>query len=210
MPRPGASATNRVAKSTSACHMSHASATTSGSGTAPSKSPSRSVPEQNSRGTSWPAIITRNVARSTSARCRTSPRSDIVDGSTERRAMASASRPAHFISKVRRWQRRASTSVTRSSPSLDRCSRGSSSDGLPSDVDMSARRVVAMAASSAMRIAAGKGINGTSAGSRKSPRCLRRRIRNQSSGLLVLVRVHNLTHIRRSIRKCPEILAIQV
>ena len=58
--------------------------------------------EQNSRGTSWPAIISRNVARSISARCRTSPSSDIVDGSTERRAMASASRPAHFISSVRR------------------------------------------------------------------------------------------------------------
>ena len=40
--------------------------------------------------------------RSISARCRTSPRSDIVDGSTERRAMASASRPEHFISNVRR------------------------------------------------------------------------------------------------------------
>ena len=51
---------------------------------------------------SWPAIITRNVARWTSARCRTNPTSNIVDGSTERRAMASASRPEHFISSVRR------------------------------------------------------------------------------------------------------------
>ena len=99
-----------------------------------------------SRGTSCPAIITRNVARSISARCRTSPSSDIVDGSTERRAIASASRPEHFISNVRRWQRRDSTSVARSSPSLGPFSRGSSSDGLPSAVNMSARRVVAMAA----------------------------------------------------------------
>jgi hypothetical protein len=36
--------------------------------------------------------------------------------------------------------------VTRSSPSRGPCSRGSSSDGLPSAVTMSARRVVAMAA----------------------------------------------------------------
>jgi hypothetical protein len=69
-----------------------------GSATAPSKSPSRSVSEQNSRGTSCPAISSRNVARSISARCRTNPRSDIVDGSTERRAIASASSPEHFIS----------------------------------------------------------------------------------------------------------------
>ena len=143
MSRLGAWATNRVAKSTSARHASQASATTRGSGTAPSKSAS---PEPNSRGTSWPAIITRNVKRSPSARCRTSPSSDIVDGSTERRAMASASRPAHFSSKVRRMQRRDSASVARSSPSLGPCSRGSSSDGLPSAVNMSARRVVAMAA----------------------------------------------------------------
>jgi hypothetical protein len=34
------------------------------------------VSEQNSRGTSCPAIISRNVARSISARCRTSPSSD--------------------------------------------------------------------------------------------------------------------------------------
>ena len=105
-------------------------------------------------GTSCPAIISRNPLRSIPARCRTSPSSDIVDGSTERRAIASASRPAHFISNVRRWQRRASTSVVRSSPNLGPCSRGSSSDGLPSSVNMSARRVVAMAQSSAMRRAA--------------------------------------------------------
>jgi hypothetical protein len=60
--------------------------------------------------------------------------------------MASASRPAHFISKVRRMQRRDSASVARSSPSLSPFSRGSSSDGLPSALNMSARRVVAMAA----------------------------------------------------------------
>src|SRR6266566_6815900 len=53
-------------------------------------------------GPSCPAIITRNVARSPSARCRTIPSSDIVDGSTERRAIAAASRPEHFISNVRR------------------------------------------------------------------------------------------------------------
>src|SRR5580693_321287 len=146
MSRLGASATNRVAKSTSARHAAHASATIWGSGTAPSKSPSRSVAEQYSRGTSWPAISTRNVARSTSARCRTSPSSDIVDGSAERRAIASASSPAHFISRVKRAVRRASASVARSSPSLGPFSRGSSSDGLPSSVNMSARRVVAMAA----------------------------------------------------------------
>ncbi len=144
--RLGALDTNRVAKSTSAHHASQASATIWGCGTAPSKSPSRSVPEQNSRGTSWPAIIARNVARSASARCRSSPSSDIVDGSTERRAIALASRPEHFISTVRRRQRRHSACMTRSSPSLRRCSRGSSSDGLPSAVNISARRVVAMAA----------------------------------------------------------------
>jgi len=70
----------------------------------------------------------------------------MVDGSTERRAIASASSPAHFISKVRRWRRRDSTSVVRSSPNLGPFSRGSSSEGLPSAVNMSARRVVAMAA----------------------------------------------------------------
>jgi hypothetical protein len=146
MSRLGASAANRVAKSASARHASHASATIRGSGTAPSKSPSRSVSEQNNRGASSPAISTRNVARSISARCRTSPRSDVVDGSTERRAMASASRPAHFISSARRWQRRVSVGVTRSSPSLALCSRGSSSEGLPSAVGMSARGPVPMAA----------------------------------------------------------------
>jgi len=90
--------------------------------------------------------MTRNVARSCSARCRTSPSSDIVDGSTERRAMASASSPEHFISNVSRSQRRASTSVVRSSPSPGPFSRGSSSDGVPSAVNMSARRVEAMGA----------------------------------------------------------------
>jgi hypothetical protein len=92
MSRLGASATNLSAKSTSARHASHASATTWGPGTAPSKI----------TGTSCAAIIFRNVARSTSARCRTIPSSDIVDGSTTRRAICSASRPAHLISKVRR------------------------------------------------------------------------------------------------------------
>jgi hypothetical protein len=43
-------------------------------------------------------------------------------------------------------QRIVAGNVTRSSPSLGPFSRGSSSDGLPSSVNMSARRVVAMAA----------------------------------------------------------------
>jgi hypothetical protein len=46
--------------------------------------------------------------------------------------------------------------VVRSSPNLGRFSRGSSSDGLPSAVNMSARRVVAMPQCSAMRKAADK------------------------------------------------------
>ena len=66
----------------------------------------------------------------------------MVDGSTERRARASASRPAHFISSVRRTQRRYSTSAVRSSPNVGPFSRGSSLRS----INMSARRVVAMAA----------------------------------------------------------------
>ena len=69
--------------------------------------------EQKSRGTSCPAIRIRNASCSTSARCRSIPRSDIVDGSTDRRAKASASRPEHFISNVSRTERRHSTNVVR-------------------------------------------------------------------------------------------------
>ena len=103
----------------------------------------------------------RSARRSISARCRTSPSSDIVDGSADRRAIASASSPEHFISTVRRRQRRASTSVVRSSPNVGPCSRGSSSDGLPSAVNMSARRVVAMTAIIRNACGGRQGVNDT-------------------------------------------------
>src|SRR6266516_5632123 len=64
---------------------------------------------------SSPANRRRNQPRSTSAMCRTRPSSEIVDGSTARRASCPASSPSHFSCSVSRWQRRNSLSVVRSS-----------------------------------------------------------------------------------------------
>ncbi len=64
----------------------------------------------------------------------------MVEGSTERRARASVSRPEHLISSVRRTQRRYSTSAVRSSPKVGPFSRGSSLEAM----NMSARLVLTM------------------------------------------------------------------
>lgn len=47
-------------------------------------------------------LIQLRQSRSPSARCRSRPSSDIVDGGTDRRASCCASSPAHFICKVSR------------------------------------------------------------------------------------------------------------
>ena len=53
-------------------------------------------------GASTPAITCRNQYRSASERWRTSPSNDRSEGSTERQAMARASKPAHLSSSVSR------------------------------------------------------------------------------------------------------------
>lgn len=66
-------------------------------------------------GGSCPARTRRSQRRSTSARCRTKPSSESVDGSTDRRDN-SGPRPEHFNCSVARWALRASMSIRRSSP----------------------------------------------------------------------------------------------
>jgi len=61
---------------------------------------------------------------------RTNPSSDIVEGSTERRARSAASSPAHFSCSVSRCQRRCARSVARSSPMEGPSSRGSLSGSM--------------------------------------------------------------------------------
>ena len=48
----------------------------------------------------WRGWIQPRQSRSTSARCRSRPSSDMVDGGTDRRASCSAPSPSHFISRV--------------------------------------------------------------------------------------------------------------
>ncbi len=136
--RLGAAATNRSANATSSRHACQASSTTAGSGLAPSQSPSRSCGEENRSGTSSPAMNQRNQPRSTSDMCRTSPRSDILDGSADRRASASASSPEHFSSSVLRYQSRKPVSVASSLPSPGGSVLGSLSGSMNMSMDMPA------------------------------------------------------------------------
>lgn len=69
------------------------------SATASRKSASR-APYSFGSGSPSPSQLRQSL--STSARCRSSPSSDIVDGGTDLRASCSASSPSHFIRRVRR------------------------------------------------------------------------------------------------------------
>src|SRR5690242_15252326 len=136
--RLGAAATNCSANATSSRHARQASSTTAGSGLAPSQSPSRSSGEENRSGTSSPAMNHRNQPRSTSDMCRISPSSDILDGSTDRRASASASSPEHFSSRVLRYQSRKPVSMASSPASPGGSVLGSLSGSMNMSMDMPA------------------------------------------------------------------------
>src|SRR5512132_2086420 len=89
-PRSGCSASTASVAACSRARSANASSTSACSATAPSKSAS---PAPYNFGAGSPGRIQLRQSRSTSARWRSSPSNDMVDGGTDRRASCSGSNP---------------------------------------------------------------------------------------------------------------------